>query len=128
MSKFQYKFKREGLIILDVLLKAKRRITVRMVIDTGATYTLIPWKIIQALGIDPRKVKERIFIVTASTTEKVLVVKVPSLFVLGKEIKNVRAVIHDLPPASRVDGLLGLNVLYALGLKIDFSKKIIEFN
>lgn len=126
MEKFQYKFEKEGLIIVDVLLKAKRKLTVRMVIDTGATYTLIPWKIVQALGIDPNKSKESIFIITASTTEEAPLIKIPFLFVLGKEIKNAKAVAHDLPPASRVDGLLGLNVFRALKIKIDFSKNIIE--
>lgn len=126
MANSQYKFKKEDLIILDVLLKAKRKITVRMAIDTGATYTLIPWKIIQALGIELKKSKEYISIVTASTTEQAPLIKIPSFSILGRERKNLKAVIHDLPPASRVDGLLGLNVLQAFKIKIDFSKNVIE--
>lgn len=126
MKKIQHKFEKEGLIIINVLLKSKRKITVRMAIDTGATYTLIPWKIVQALGIDLTNSKETITIVTASTTEESPIVEIPSIFALGKETKNIKAVIHDLPPASRVDGLLGLNILQALKIKIDFEKNIIE--
>ena len=97
-----------------------------MAIDTGATYTLIPWKIIRALGIDPKQTKRRIFITTASTTEEAPLITIPSLSVLGKKIKNTKAIIHNLPSASRVDGLLGLSALQTLKIKIDFLKNLIN--
>ena len=41
---------------------------------------------------------------------------------LGKEAKNVECVVHDLPEASRIDGLLGLSFLKRFKICIDFRK------
>lgn len=121
-------FKNNSLIIVPVLLSGTRKTTITMAIDTGATYTLIPWKVAQALGFGPERVTEKINITTASSTEQAPVVTIPRLSVLKKKAKNIQAVVHDLPSTSRIDGLLGLNALRALKLKIDFSREEIEVN
>lgn len=126
MARREYKFEKDNLIILNVVIEGEGKVTIRMAIDTGATYSLVPWKIIQAIGLDSKEVEKHVFITTASTTEEVPLIDIPSVSILGKKIKNIKAVIHDLPPASRVDGLLGLNALSALKLEIDFSKNVIR--
>lgn len=99
---------------------------IKMALDTGATYTMIPWETAEVLGLEPELSKERIEIITASGVEKAPLVTLKSIVVLGKRIERVEAVVHDLPPKSYVDGLLGLKSLVKLMLKIDFDKGILE--
>jgi len=58
--------------------------------------------------------------------EKAPLVTLNSIVVLGKKIEGIEVVVHDLPPKSYVDGLLGVNSLVELKLKIDFSEGILE--
>jgi len=43
-----------------------------------------------------------------------------------EEINNIEVVVHDLPPTSRIEGLLGLNALRALKAHINFAKETFE--
>ncbi len=82
-----------------------------MALDTGATYTMIPWEIAGALGYEPEKAKERVDMVTASGVERAPLVTLKSLSLGGEEAEKVQAPVHDLPPRSYLDGLLGLSFL-----------------
>ena len=97
-----------------------------MALDTGATYTMIPWKTAELLGLEPELSKERIEIITASGVEKAPLVTVKSMITLGKRMEGVDVVVHDLPPKSYVDGLLGLKSLVELKLKLDFNEGTLE--
>lgn len=123
-----HRFTGQELITLPVLFEGKRRETIMMAVDTGATYTMIPWKIAQSLGFEPERIGHRILITTASNTEEAPLIVLPKIFLLGKILRQVAVVVHDLPPTSRIDGLLGLNVLRKLPLRIDFQKEIIEIS
>ena len=94
-----------------------------MLIDTGATYTMIPLKVAMAIGCDPA-LAGRIPIITASAVEYSPLLTVPSLTCLGQTFSNVEVACHDLPPQSAVDGLLGLNVLMRLAPFVTFAKAI----
>lgn len=109
-------------IILDVKLTATDTKTVRMALDTGCTSVLLPWDVAEMIGLDPAASKERIETVTASGIEYVPVVTIPKISVLGNEAFNIRAIIHDLPPKSYVEGLLGLSFLKNFKLIIDFTE------
>ena len=126
MGVTKFSFSGETLITVPVLVEGVRSTTIVMAIDTGATYTMIPWKIAQSIGVEPETTKRRILITTASSTEEAPLVTLPRIFVLGKELTQVAAIVHDLPSTSRIDGLLGLNVLFALRMKIDFAEQVIE--
>jgi len=41
-----------------------------MALDTGATYTMIPWDIAEAIGYEPAYSKRKVTIITASGVEK----------------------------------------------------------
>jgi len=127
MSKFRFNTK-TPVIVLTVLLEGEDdfKQKIKMALDTGATYTMIPWKTAEILGLEPELSKERIEIITASGVEKVPLVTLKSMVVLKKRIEKVKVVVHDLPPKSYVDGLLGVKSLVELKLKIDFSEGILE--
>lgn len=102
----------------------KRRL--KMVLDTGATYCMMPWHIAEELGYEPALSRKHVPINTANGQIHVPMIIVESMMVLGKKAENCEMLIHDLPETSRVDGLIGLNFLKHCKLSIDFIKGILE--
>ncbi len=98
-------------LIVHAVCHARRSAMLRMVVDTGATYTMIPRKMALAVGLDLSRASRSIPIITASAVEYVPVLHMPHFRCLGIEFRNIEFVCHDLPSQSAVDGLLGLNVL-----------------
>ena len=96
----------------------------RMVIDTGATTTIIPPKVAVAIGCDPAESKQRMSIITASGTEYLPVVKVPLVRCLGGEVRMLPVVCHDLPAQSTIDGLLGLDFLDRIPAFQEFRRAV----
>jgi clan AA aspartic protease (TIGR02281 family) len=97
-----------------------------MALDTGATYTMVPWDIAEVLGYKPDLSKDRVPLVTASGVERAPLITLKSISVLGKDAANVRTVVHNLPEKSYVDGLLGLSFLKRFKLSLDFRGGILE--
>ena len=119
--------KRKSIIKISVILstsKDKRLIT--MALDTGASYTMIPWETAEALGLQPEISTKKANMITASGIEKVPVVTVDSIRTFGKLVNNVEVIVHDLPPRSHVDGLLGLSFLKHFKLTVDFRNGYLE--
>lgn len=102
----------------------KRRI--KAALDTGATYTMIPWEIAEALGYQPAVSKEKVTLITASGVETAPLVEVKKIKFLGESIDNVPVVCHDLPPKSYVVGLLGSSFLRHFKVTINYRKGILE--
>lgn len=115
-------------IAVDVTLEgqkqAKRRI--RVALDTGATYLMIPWQVAEALGYEPEKSKEKVSLITASGVETAPVIQIKKVKFLGEHLENVPAVCHDLPPKSYVVGLLGSSFLRHFKVTIDYPNGILE--
>ena len=82
-----------------------------MALDTGATYTMIPWEIAEALGYKPEMSKEKVTLITASGVETAPLIEIKKIKFLGEGLDNVAVVCHDLPPKSYVTGLLGSSFL-----------------
>ncbi len=89
-----------------------------LVVDTGATLTTIPSALADNLQLR-RAGNQRVKVATASGTVEGEVVTLPSLHIGQIEVKNVQAVVLDLPDSLRGKGLLGLNVLQRLNMEID---------
>ena len=101
-------------LIVHAQLSGAKSVVLRLLIDTGATCTMIPLKAAMATGCDPSLSTRRLPVITASAVEYPAIVTIPRLNCLGQRFVNVDVVCHDLPPQSAVDGLLGLNVLMHL--------------
>src|SRR5438874_1960500 len=97
-----------------------------MVIDTGATTTIIPPQIALAIGCDPAKSKERVAIITASGLEYWPLVTIPEIVCLGHRAESLQVACHSLPAQSTVEGLLGLDFLSGVPAFQDFQKKIAD--
>ena len=97
-----------------------------MALDTGATYTMVPWDIADVLGYEPGISKELVPMVTASGVERAPLITVKSLNVLGVTAHNIKTIVHDLPEKSYVDGLLGLSFLRRFKVCLDFQEGVLE--
>jgi predicted aspartyl protease len=95
-----------------------------MVLDTGATTSIIPPKVGVAIGCDPSQSTQRISIITASGLEYLPVVRIPLVVCLGHRVRFLPMACHDLPPESTVDGLLGLDFLSSVPAFQEFEKAI----
>lgn len=91
------------------------------ILDTGASYSLIPWSLAQDLGYDPAVSSERICVTTASGTETIPLIRLKALEAMGRRAENLLAGVHDLPPQAKVSALLGLNFLRR------FQRMVIDF-
>ncbi len=98
----------------------------RLLVDTGSTYTILPVEVLEALGCDPTASKARERIATASGYLLAPRVAVSWVQALGKKRRNMQVVAHTLPPAGPIDGLLGMDFLIAIKAKIDLSTGVVE--
>lgn len=112
---------RAPIIVVDAEVTGRISTVTKLILDTGASLVVLPWKLVIGIGIpiDPEKTIQT---TTATTIETVPKVIIPEIKVLGKSVKNVEAIIKDLPSESSVDGLLGLSFLKYFHLKINFKK------
>ena len=124
----RYKFDTGApVIVLGVTLEGEDiEKKIDMVLDTGATYTMIPWDIADVLGYESGISKELMPMVTASGVERAPLITVKSLNVLGVTAHNIKTIVHDLPEKSCVDGLLGLSFLRGFKVCLDFQEGILE--
>lgn len=99
---------------------------VDMALDTGASYLMVPWSVATALGYDPSASLQSIDLTTVSSVEVAPVIELRRVRVLGAEASNVEAVCHDLPPGTRVEGLLGLSFLKHFDVDLHFKRGVLE--
>lgn len=115
------------IVVVEVELEgAKVTERVRMALDTGATYTMIPWEVARALGLNPEVSMKRVDIITASGSERVPLVNLKSLALFDQKVEDLEVAVHDLPSRSYVDGLLGLNFLRNFRISMDFGRGVLE--
>jgi len=99
---------------------------IKMALDSGATYTLIPIETAIATGYNPVASKRSIEISTASGIVLAPIIIIKSLICFGKKMNDIEVVCHNLPPQSPVRGLLGLNFMKDFNLHLLFKNKILE--
>lgn len=118
----------EPVIVLYTEIKGggKRKAKPKLALDTGSTYTMIPWELAEFLGYRPHLLKERVRIITLSGVEKAPLITLKSVGILDKKAARIKAVVHDLPPESYVDGLLGLSFLKKFRICLDFKRGVLE--
>lgn len=97
-----------------------------MVLDTGATYTIAPLSILRIIGYDPVRLSTHVEFIAAGGVERSPILTVQAVAAFGVTIPRLQVVCHNLPPASPVRGLLGLNFLKHLSLHLDFPRRLIR--
>ena len=92
----------------------------RLMLDTGATSTLIHLPVLITLGFDPERDGQTVQITTASSLERASKITLTRLFALGQNRIGFAVVAHSLPDDAPVDGLLGLDFFRGHVLTLDF--------
>jgi len=117
-------------IVVDLLLESADGasfLLVSVVLDTGASFTIVAADVLAQLGYDPANPQlKRQRIVTGSGIEYAPCIPVRSATAIGQKVTHLEVLCHDLPAESRVDGLLGLNFLRNFKLTIRPRRGIIE--
>ena len=117
-------------IVVDLLLESaddRSTLLIPVVLDTGASITIVAVDIMARLGYDPANpALDRQRIITGSGVEYAPCTTVRSAMAIGQKVDNLEVLCHDLPPESGVDGLLGINFLKHFKLTIRFRKGIID--
>lgn len=126
MPEFKFDSKQSIIICHAEIVGPKIELSLKMALDTGATYTMIPIEAAVAIGCDPLRSRRKIEITTGSSIEYVPITTIPKFRAFGIELKNMEVICHNLPTQSPVEGLLGLNFLKRAKIIIDFSKNIIS--
>lgn len=126
MARIDFDSKSNVVIVYVEIRIRDRTARLKMALDTGATYVMIPWDIAETLGLQPELSREKTEIITASGVEKSPIVALEAMRVAGKEARNIKALVHDLPSKSYVDGLLGLSFLKNFDLHINFNEGYLE--
>ena len=119
---------RLNLIALDVRMNGigERSVALRMVVDTGSSFTIISWSAAEALGYHPERNPARIQFMTGSGREAAPMFTVKAIEAVGVRLDHVPVLCHDLPQGSLVDGLLGLSFLRRCRLSIDFQRGLLQ--
>ena len=100
--------------------------TIRLILDTGATFTMISPEILLRIGLDPAKSVKQRTICTASGIEYVPFLTVPFIKAFGVERKNIEVCAHALPTNIPARGLLGLNFLGHFNVHLNFKDRNIR--
>ncbi len=88
-----------------------RTAILRLLIDTGASYTILPLNPLATIGYNLDQSTRNRKIVTASGTVDVPFIKVDWLNCLGIKMDDFSVALYDLPVSSRIDGILGMDFL-----------------
>jgi hypothetical protein len=95
-------------------------------LDTGATYSMLSYIFLRAIGYEPDSTGDRTEIITASRSETIPVIRVQHFRALGKDCRNFPVLCHNLPAGLHVDGLLGLDFVRRHRLGLDFISGFIS--
>jgi predicted aspartyl protease len=95
---------------------------IRLLVDTGSSYTVLPTAILQEIGCRPSDALQQITMMAAGGIVQSPIVIVPEFQCLGRSLKNFRAVALNLPFNPLVNGLLGMDFLQACKAIIDLEK------
>lgn len=125
MAEFKFDSTQSIIICHAEIISPKIDFSLKMAVDTGATYTMIPIEAAIAIGRNPLRSPRKIEITTSSGIEWVPLIIVPKFKAFGIEVRNIELVCHNLPPQSPVEGLIGLNFLKKAKVIIDFSRNTI---
>lgn len=95
----------------------------RLILDTGASHTILSHAIARDLGLFSRPPVASVTMNTVGGSVQTDMVQVDSIRIAGAEVRNSIAAIHDLPDAPPdIEGLLGLSVLRQFDVTLDTAR------
>jgi clan AA aspartic protease (TIGR02281 family) len=124
-TKASIPFEKHGsVVIVGATLNGKT--PVKLVLDTGASFTMISSATAKQLDIDASQNSRTMPFQTANGMIQAPLINLDSISVAGLELKNLTAAVHDAMPDPAVAGLLGLNFLTNFRMDIDTDKGVVH--
>jgi predicted aspartyl protease len=116
-----------GLILVNAVIEGPSGdVKCCLVLDSGATGTIVSDAILLTAGYDPSLALQHIQVTTASGVMSAPRLPVRKLSALGHDRLVFPVVAHTVPTTSQIHGLLGLDFLRGLTLRIDFRTGLID--
>lgn len=110
-----------GLIVVTALLEGPvTQVTLDVAVDTGATDTVLDLGLLIAAGYDAALAPNQVPMVSGTGMSYVPSLTVTRLTALGQSRATFPVLGHTFPPATSIDGVLGLDFLRGGILTIDF--------
>jgi hypothetical protein len=110
-----------GPILVEASLSGPQgQADLRLILDTGATTSLIRSTILVAVGYDPDASPDRVKVAMGNGVELLPRIILNRMSALGQHRLAFPVLAHSLAPAAGIDGLLGLDFLRGLSLTVDF--------
>jgi predicted aspartyl protease len=100
----------------------------QLLVDTGASYTILPAEVIVGLGYDLQQSQRVARFVSVSGIVIAPVVVVAWFNCLGQTIKEFPIVAHTIPSGIYFDGLLGMDFLTQCKAVISVAEAKIQFS
>jgi len=116
------------IVVPAILWGPARDSEFRLALDTGAAYSLISAEAVAYLGYDLAMATESVNIVTGSGRVEAPRLGVSKVAALGQERSAFSFLCHTLPPAAKLDGLLGLDFLRGHRLVVDFRAGLLSLD
>ena len=98
-------------------------VAVKMLIDTGSNYTILPFETLIKIGRDPSFKKPTVQIVAANSMFVAPKVEVEWIHAFGLKFDNFSVLAHNLPASFYGDGVLGMDFLTRANATIDIAKR-----
>jgi predicted aspartyl protease len=91
---------------------------VRLLVDTGSAYTVLPIDLLEQIGCDLTSPRRKVKVVTAGGMIQAPMVSLPWMNCLGQRIEDFSVMAHGVPFGTFTSGLLGMDVLRRCGAVI----------
>ena len=98
----------------------------RLVLDTGANQSVINAAALSSLGDISGRVAGGFVLETANGSVTTFGLRLPALFALGQMREEFVVAVHDVGSSFPIDGVIGLDFLRELELRINFRRGEIE--
>ena len=113
----------ENVVLLNVRLN--EHLLIRMMLDTGAKYTIITPKVAEALDFDLAKAGQ-VPISTATQLERAALITLSQVDIHGFILTDIETAVLSLPTSLKVDGLIGMSFLRYCRIILDAPNRILE--
>ncbi|MCW6051660.1 retroviral-like aspartic protease family protein [Lyngbya sp. CCAP 1446/10] len=100
---------------------------VRLLVDTGSSFTILPVQVLQNLGYNTGNPLRRQELVTGQGIIYAPVINVSWFNCVGQLIEDFEIVAHNLPPNIRINGLIGMDFLTRFQAVISVGDAEIKF-
>jgi clan AA aspartic protease (TIGR02281 family) len=104
----------------------KGSVSIDLIFDPGAVFTVISWAVLKIIGYDPAIAPDRQEIITANGVIEAPKLQVESIIINDVEARDVDVVAHDIPELVGIRGLLGLSFLKRFKTVMDYREGYLE--